>query len=101
VYLNKHGGVKASHQKQFGTRIKELRSEQLVTQEELAERVGVFRTYMSRIETGAANPTLTMIHALAGALGVSVLDLFEAPSTAQPEKIRSTQKASRGRVSKG
>jgi transcriptional regulator with XRE-family HTH domain len=32
---------------------------------------------MSRIETGAANPTLTMIHALAGSLRVPVSALFE------------------------
>ena len=32
---------------------------------------------MSRIETGAANPTLTMIHALAGSLRVPVAALFE------------------------
>lgn len=65
--------------KQFGQRIKDLRAERGLNQEELAEKVGVFRTYMSRIETGAANPTLTMIYALADALNVSVLDLFDAP----------------------
>ena len=42
----------------------------------LAEKVGVFRTYMSRIETGAANPTLTMVYAPANALGVEVVPLF-------------------------
>ncbi|MDE2078662.1 MAG: helix-turn-helix transcriptional regulator [Burkholderiales bacterium] len=62
--------------KQFGQRIKDLRAERGLNQEELAEKVGVFRTYMSRIETGAANPTLTMIYALADALGVSVIELF-------------------------
>ena len=51
-----------------------------MTQEDLAERCGLFRTYMSRIETGKANPTLTMIHALAGSLGVPVPALFGAPS---------------------
>ena len=48
-----------------------------MTQEDLAHRCGLFRTYMSRIETGAANPTLTMIHALAGSLRVPVSALFE------------------------
>ncbi len=45
-----------------------------MTLEDLAEHCGLFRTYMIRIETGQANPTLTMIHALAGALGVSAAD---------------------------
>ena len=70
-------GVKrANPKKLFGQRIRDLRAERGLNQEELAEKVGVFRTYMSRVETGAANPTLTMIYALADALGVSVGELF-------------------------
>lgn len=101
MYGVKHGGVKLTPQQQFGGRIRELRGAREVTQEELAERVGVFRTYLSRIETGLANPTLTMIHALADALGVAVTELFEPPARpALLKKTRSTQKASRGRVSR-
>lgn len=48
-----------------------------MTQDDLAERCGLFRTYMSRIETGKANPTLVMIHALADSLEVPVTALFE------------------------
>ena len=48
-----------------------------MTQEDPAHRCGLFRAYMSRIETGAAHPTLTMIHALAGSLRVPVTALFE------------------------
>lgn len=77
MYNDHHAGVKRGNpKKQFGQRIKDLRAERGLNQEELAEKVGVFRTYMSRIETGAANPTLTMIYALADALGVSVIELF-------------------------
>jgi transcriptional regulator with XRE-family HTH domain len=100
VYVHKHAGVKATPQKQFGMRVKELRSVQQVTQEELADRVGVFRTYMSRVETGLANPTLTFIYAIAGALKVPVAAMFDPPSQTPPAKTRSVQKASRGRVSK-
>lgn len=67
---------RANPKKLFGQRIRDLRAERGLNQEELAEKVGVFRTYMSRIETGAANPTLTLIYALADALGVSVIELF-------------------------
>lgn len=83
----------------FGARIKQLRDEQGITQEELAERVGVFRTYMSRIETGVANPTLDMIHALADTLRVPVAALFE-PAVAPRRRTRSSLGASRGRVSR-
>ncbi len=93
--------MRPNHCQRFGQRLKELRSERELNQEELAERVGVFRTYMSRIETGAANPTLTLIHALADALGVEVTELFAAPtSAAHLTRTRSRQAASRGRVNK-
>jgi transcriptional regulator with XRE-family HTH domain len=57
-----------------------------MTQEDLAHKCGLFRTYLSRVETGAANPTLTMIHALASSLRVPVTALFEddvAPKAAR------------------
>lgn len=59
-----------SPQQAFGARVRALRLAADMTQEDLAEHSGLFRTYMSRIETGQANPTLTMIHALAVALSV-------------------------------
>jgi len=72
-----------------------------MTQEDLAEHCGLFRTYMSRIETGKANPTLTMICALADALGVRVTELF--PEAAPPPPGRASNRKlgnapSRGRV---
>lgn len=67
---------RANPKKLFGQRIRDLRAERGLNQEELAEKVGVFRTYMSRIETGVANPTLTMVYALADALDVEVVALF-------------------------
>ena len=86
-----------SPQKALGLRVKELRSVKSITQEELAERSGMFRTYMSRIESGLANPTLTMLHTLAGALEVPITDLF-VPAQATPAKVRARQPISRGRV---
>ena len=70
-----------------------------MTQDDLAERCGLFRTYMSRIETGRANPTLTMIHALAIGLGVPVVALFGATAAPTPAK-RPAVRPARGRVSR-
>ncbi|NRH29223.1 helix-turn-helix transcriptional regulator [Pseudomonas sp. MS19] len=47
-----------------------------MTQEAFADHCGFTRTYMSRIETGAANPNLDAIKVLADALCVSLSDLF-------------------------
>jgi len=89
--------ISLSPQKALGLRVKELRSVKSITQEELAERSGMFRTYMSRIESGLANPTLTMLHTLAGALEVPITDLF-VPAQTAPAKVRAKQPLSRGRV---
>jgi len=62
----------------FGACVRQLRQERGYTQEEFADRCGFFRTYLSRIETGAANPTLNAIEVIAIALGVSLVDVFEA-----------------------
>lgn len=47
------------------------------SQEELANRAGIHRTYIGGIERGERNPTLTMIHRLAIALGVPPSRLLE------------------------
>lgn len=86
-----------SPQQALGLRVKELRSKRSVTQEELAERCGMFRTYMSRIESGLANPTLTVLHTLAAALEVPIGDLF-IPAVSKPQRVSSSQPISRGRV---
>lgn len=70
-------------QVKFGSRVRELRLAAEMTQEDLAHRCGLFRTYMSRIETGRANPTLTMICALADSLQVPVASLFEPVDSAR------------------
>ena len=76
--------MQAGVQFKFGRRVRQLRLAAGMTQEDLAHRCGLFRTYMSRIETGRANPTLTMIDALAGSLQVPVAQLFEPEAPPKP-----------------
>ena len=99
MYFQHSAPVATSPQRSFGARVRELRRAAGMTQEDLAERCGLFRTYMSRIETGQANPTLTMIHALAASLGVPVQALF-GEATAAPARVPRSARPSRGRVSR-
>lgn len=87
-------------QRALGQRIKQLRAAHEITQEELADRSGMFRTYMSRVETGVANPTLTGLYAIAKALRVDIKELFEAADKEPPARVKSRQPLARGRVSK-
>jgi transcriptional regulator with XRE-family HTH domain len=50
--------------------VKRLREQRGLTQEELAARAGVTRSYLARLETGRHEPTLTMLERLAKALRV-------------------------------
>ena len=61
----------------FGHRIRELRLATGMTQEAFADKCGFARTYMSRIETGGANPSLDAIQVLADALGTSLSKMLE------------------------
>jgi transcriptional regulator with XRE-family HTH domain len=53
-----------------GQRVRALRLNAELSQEVLSERCGIFRTYLSRIESGSANPTLVVLVALAHSLNV-------------------------------
>ncbi len=52
-----------------------LRQDQGWSQEEFAERAGLHRTYVSGVERGVRNPTVTVLEKLARGLGVSMPDL--------------------------
>lgn len=52
-----------------------------LSQEELADRVGVDVRYLGGIERVQENPTLKVIVALANALGCTPLELLAAPPT--------------------
>ena len=61
----------------MATRLRLLRERRGLTQEQLAEKSGVSRTYLARLETGRQDPTLSTLEKLAKALGVKVGRLVE------------------------
>ena len=63
-------------QKNIGDRIRELREKKGLSQEELAEMCHLHRTYVGLIERGRRNLSLATIEVVAGALGVSIAELF-------------------------
>ena len=60
----------------FGNRVRELRKLKNLSQEELAFRADVHRTYIGMIERAEKNITLLNIEKIANALEVSINDLF-------------------------
>ena len=63
---------------QFGNRVRELRTDAGLTQEELAHRAGLSRKTVSRVEVGTYSPRLYHVFELAHALGRPTVDLFQA-----------------------
>jgi transcriptional regulator with XRE-family HTH domain len=62
--------------KKFGDRVRQLRKQKDISQEELAHRAGLHRTYIGMIERAEKNITLMNIEKIANALNVSIKDLF-------------------------
>lgn len=62
--------------KALGRKIQKLRKAQKITQEELAEIVGISRVYMGYIEQGRESPSLKLLIKLSKKMGVKVEDLF-------------------------
>lgn len=64
----------------FGERIRQLRKNGSLSQEQLAERTGFHRTYIGMVERGERNPALVNIKVFADSLNVSLSILFNDES---------------------
>jgi len=60
----------------FGEAVRGIRKQRGISQESLALMCGLDRTYISGIERGARNPSLTNIFKIAAALDISPAEIF-------------------------
>jgi transcriptional regulator with XRE-family HTH domain len=60
----------------IGQKIKTLRTEKNLTQEQLAEKAGISIDFLSLIERGRNAPSLESLEKIANALNIEVKDLF-------------------------
>jgi len=60
----------------FGHSVRKFRLLRKFSQEVLANKTGIHRTYIGGIERGERNPTLLMIHRIADALEIAPSELF-------------------------
>lgn len=61
----------------FGGRVRTLRQQKHLSQEELAQLAGIDRTYIGGVERGERNLSLLNVKRLADALGITAKDLFD------------------------
>lgn len=79
ILIKNHNVEKNSNlniKQRFGKAIRRRRRELDLSQEALAERAQLHRTYISSIERGTRNPSLDNIKRLADALNISIANLF-------------------------
>ena len=62
----------------FGAVLREKRQEAGISQEQLADRAGLHRTYVSLIERGKRTASIEVVRRVASALGLTMVDLISA-----------------------
>jgi len=62
--------------KKFGSKVRSLRDKRGFSQEQFAKELEIDRSYISGIERGVRNPTLTMMARIAKGLSVRMKDLL-------------------------
>jgi len=62
--------------KKLGENLKRLRLKKKLSQGDLSKSLGVDRAYISNIENGRMNPTLSTLEKISGALGISSSELL-------------------------
>ena len=73
---------------QFARRLKALRIEKQMTQEDLAKAAGVSTAFISSVERGIHSPSFGTLESIAEALDVLVQDLFDFHDAGSPRRRR-------------
>lgn len=56
----------------LGQIIREARKEERITQSELGRRIGANKSYISRVENGLIDPTISTVYSIITALGLRI-----------------------------
>ncbi len=75
-----------------GVQIKSLRERKKMTQEELAQKINVTSKAVSKWETGRGFPDISLIENLAGALGISVIELLSGDCITNKNRVSNMTK---------
>ena len=73
---------------EIGNQIKALRQRRSITQEALAQHLGVTAQAVSKWERGVATPDIGMLPAISAYFGVSIDELFALPDDTRMERIQ-------------
>jgi transcriptional regulator with XRE-family HTH domain len=63
---------------ELGPKLKAIRTTQGVTLQQMADRTRLSKSFVSQVESGAANPSIASLKRIADALGITLGELFES-----------------------
>lgn len=69
--------IMTNESSKLGKNLKRIRTAKGITQGDIVRKLGLGRGFVSNIENGKANPTLSTITKIAKAIGVSVGELMK------------------------
>lgn len=75
----------------FGRAVRQLRDANRLSQETLADRADLNRTYLGEVERGVAIPSLVTAAKIAGALGISTSELLIRSEALEKLQTQRTQ----------
>jgi transcriptional regulator with XRE-family HTH domain len=88
-----------SHTTPFARRLRQLRDAAGLTQTQLAEKAGLHRQGIAKLETGEREPAWATVQALAGALGVGCSEFEDGGAgEAEPSRARRRPRKDAGQV---
>jgi transcriptional regulator with XRE-family HTH domain len=76
--------------------LRDIRRFRRATLRTIAERAGVSESFLSQVERGRASASVASLRRIAGALGVSVADLFDSSGPPKPQVLRRDARPSLG-----
>ncbi|HWE10972.1 MAG TPA: XRE family transcriptional regulator [Solirubrobacteraceae bacterium] len=73
--------VNANERVRLGARLRHAREASRLSLEEVAQRSGVTKSFLSRVERDITSPSIASLVGICDAVGLSVADLFQIPQT--------------------
>ena len=73
-------------QHQLGITLRQLRQEEGITQQELADKAKLHRTYICDVERGMRNPSISSLHRMAAALDTPMAEIFKRLETVKVDQ---------------
>lgn len=85
----------------LASNLRALRHARGLSQEELAHRANIHRTYVSSLERCQYGATIDMVDSLAGILGVQAADLLNVETAKRPEATKTPTRREESEAGQG